>query len=250
MDVGVRGRSDASLVATVATGDPDALAELYDRHADAVYRAAFRRLGDRQLAEEVLQDTYMALWNRAKLFDPGQGSLLAWLSTIARNRAVDRLRQLGRRPPALSLSAVMANDEHDDRAMERVLAHATPLSSGAISPDPVAIMESAALGDEIRRALKVIPDSERQVLELAYYEELTQTEISARLGWPLGTVKTRTRRALFRLRSVLTEMFGPEVAPPAHPHRAAAAFRADAAAEVVTAVTATDARSEAFDGSR
>src|ERR1700690_3063920 len=106
-------------MAIVATGDADALAALYDRYADAVYRAAFRRLGDKQLAEEVLQDTYMALWNRAELFDPGLGSLLAWLSTIARNRAVDRLRALGRRPAAVPLSSVLPDDDREDRSFDR-----------------------------------------------------------------------------------------------------------------------------------
>jgi RNA polymerase sigma-70 factor (ECF subfamily) len=252
MDASREGRSDAGLVATVAAGDPDALAELYDRYADAVYRAAFRRLGDRQLAEEVLQDTFMALWNRAELFDPRQGSLLAWLSTIARNRAVDRLRQLGRRPPAVPLSAVLADDDHEDRGLERVLAHAVPLGSGGPADDPVAMLEDAALRDEILGALGTIPSNERQVLELAYYEELTQTEIATRLGWPLGTVKTRTRRALLRLRGVLTTLLGPEAAPPIPAHRQAILDEPDLEENELRAAgraTKHDRR-EAFDGPR
>nr|MBA3851328.1 sigma-70 family RNA polymerase sigma factor [Chloroflexota bacterium] len=125
--------SDAQLVATVAAGDAAALAELYDRHADAIFRAAFRRSGDRTIAEEVLQDTYLALWNRAELFDPGQGSLVTWLSTIARNRAIDRLRHQGRRPPAMPLSAVMADDDRDGNGLDRALSHGTLLGSGAAS---------------------------------------------------------------------------------------------------------------------
>src|SRR5918997_3904036 len=127
MDAGLAGRSDAHLVATVAAGDSDALAALYDRYAQAVYRAAFRRLGDRQLTEEVLQDTYLALWNRAELFDETAGSLLAWLSTIARNRAVDRLRALGRRPLPVPLSPVVPRDERDEGALERTIAEAEQL---------------------------------------------------------------------------------------------------------------------------
>lgn len=254
MDAGREGRTDAALVATVAAGDADALAELYDRYADAVYRAAFRRLGDRQIAEEVLQDTYMALWNRAELFDPQQGSLLAWLSTIARNRSVDRLRQMGRRPPAVALSALLADDDHEDRGLERVLSHAVPLGSGAVSVDPLAELEAAALGDEIRGALRTIPGNERQVLELAYYEELTQTEIAARLGWPLGTVKTRTRRALLRLRGVLSGLLGPEVAPPLPAHRAAILDEqgpeAAAPRPATQRASTSENRQEAFDGPR
>jgi RNA polymerase sigma-70 factor (ECF subfamily) len=209
------GRSDALLVASIAQGDASALAELYDRHADAVYRAAFRRLGDRQLAEEVLQDTYVALWNRAELFDPSAGSLLAWLATIARNRAVDRLRALGRRPTAVPLSAVLPTEEGDEQGIERTIAAGELLGAAPAPPDPEEVVEAGQLRDRIREALSGIPAPERQVLELAYYGELTQSEIAARLGWPLGTVKTRTRRALYRLRDLLTPVLGSDVAPPA-----------------------------------
>ena len=206
------GVSDAGLVASLARGDASALEQLYDRYADAIFRAAFRRLGDRQLAEEVLQDTYLALWNRAELYDPAAGSLLAWLSTIARNRAVDRLRALGRRPMALPLSAMVDDDDADDRGMDRALAQGELVGSALTESDPVVVSDRAALRAEIQAAMDGIPTAERQVLELAYYHELTQTEIAARLGWPLGTVKTRTRRALLRLRSALAASLGPQVA--------------------------------------
>lgn len=212
METAATGSSDAGLVASLARGDANALEELYDRYADPIYRAAFRRLGDRQLAEEVLQDTYLALWNRAELYDPAAGSLLAWLSTIARNRAVDRLRALGRRPNALPLSAMVDDDAADDRGMDRALAQGEMLGGGMTETDPVVVADRAALRLEIRAALDGIPEAERQVLDLAYYHELTQSEIAARLGWPLGTVKTRTRRALLRLRSALSASLGPEVA--------------------------------------
>ena len=89
---------EAALVREVAAGSQDALAALYDRHVDAVFAAAIRLTSDRQVAEEVVQETFLALWNRAELFNPGTGSLAAWLHTIARNRTVDRLRAAGRRP--------------------------------------------------------------------------------------------------------------------------------------------------------
>ena len=89
---------DAALVREVAAGSQDALAALYDRYVDAVFAAAIRLTSDRQVAEEVVQETFLALWNRAELFDPATGSLAAWLHTIARNRTVDRLRAAGRRP--------------------------------------------------------------------------------------------------------------------------------------------------------
>ncbi|MEA2622041.1 MAG: hypothetical protein QOH61_951 [Chloroflexota bacterium] len=208
-------RSDALLVSSVAAGDTDALAELYDRHADAIYRAAYRRLGDRQLAEEVLQDTYLALWNRAELFDSRQGSLPAWLGTIARNRAIDRLRALGRRPSPVPLSALLMDGDQTDRAVERAMAEGGLLGGGSRAMDPEQHLEAAQLRTEVQAALGRIPDLERQVLELAYFEELTQSEIATRLGWPLGTVKTRTRRGLLRLRHFMVEVLGPRVAPPA-----------------------------------
>ena len=94
---------EAALVGEVAAGSQDALASLYDRHADAVFAAAIRLTSDRQVAEEVVQETFLALWNRAELFDPAAGSLAAWIHTIARNRTVDRLRAAGRRPNLVAL---------------------------------------------------------------------------------------------------------------------------------------------------
>jgi len=199
---------DAELMVSLTRGDATALAELYDRYADVIFRAAYRRLGDRQLAEEVVQDTWLTLWDRAELFDPAVGSLVAWLSTIARNRAVDRLRALARRPGALPLSAVFTTDTGDDRA----LAAGQVLVSDDQTRDPQLVLDELELRDTMLHALSQIPTDERHVLELAYYGDLTQPEIAQRLGWPLGTVKTRTRRALLRLRGVLARSLGPDMA--------------------------------------
>lgn len=193
-------RTDAQLVAALVAGDQAALGELYDRHAAVLYRAALLRVGDRQLAEEILQDTYLALWNRAELFDERQGSLAAWLSTIARNRAIDRLRGLGRRPPQVPFSALLPEGErHGDQELpvHRLVDH------DPSADDPAGMIDGAWLRAEVERALAGMPDVERDVIRLAYYEELSQSEIAARLDWPLGTVKTRTRRALARLRHSL-----------------------------------------------
>jgi RNA polymerase sigma-70 factor (ECF subfamily) len=210
MVAGSGALTDAELVQRVAGGDEPALGELYDRHAHAVFRLAFRLVGDRQLAEEVLQETYLALWNRAELFNPAAGSLTAWLLTIARNRSVDRLRAAGRRPAQLPISAVVGADEREDAA-EWTLAAGTLLAAAQEVADPQEALDHAWLKDTVRQALDGVPYTERRAIELAYYEELTQTEIAERLGWPLGTVKTRTRRALSRLRSVLADALGPEI---------------------------------------
>lgn len=198
-------RSDEALVKELVNGSEDALLELYRRHADSLFRAAVLRLGDRQLAEEVLQDTYLALWNRAELFDPSQGSLLTWLSAIARNRAVDMHRRAGRRPPAVLLSALLPGDQAENASLEDALRATAGARDGALS-EPEQWLDGAWLRAEVVRALDGIPEQERQVIRMAYYEELSQSEIATRLDWPLGTVKTRTRRALARLRSSLASV--------------------------------------------
>jgi len=210
--MGVRnsGRSDEELVAALVEGDEAALGELYDRHAESLFRAALLRLGDRGLAEEVLQDTYLALWNRAELFDGRQGSVIGWLSTIARNRAIDRLRSSARRPAPVALSGLVgtgADPASAADARDAILAAATPLAGVTAAPDPEREVDMAELRREVEQALADIPERERQVLMLAYYDQLSQSEIAARLAWPLGTVKTRTRRALARLRDTLGEQW-------------------------------------------
>jgi RNA polymerase sigma-70 factor (ECF subfamily) len=220
---GVRATlDDAALVREVAMGSQDALAELYDRHASAVFAAACRLTADRQMAEEVVQETFLAVWNRAELFNPATGSLAAWLHTIARNRTVDRLRAAGRRPRLVSVSAMGPDDEPESVALER-LAAGMAIAGGAVMGDadlggaPEAALVSAELRDTLRQALDTMPDTERTVILLAYRMDLTQSEIADRLGWPLGTVKTRTRRALLRLREVLADAVDPELAPMAVP---------------------------------
>lgn len=198
-----RPSEDAHLVRDVAAGSEDALAALYDRHGDAVFAAASRLTSDRQVAEEVVQETFLALWNRAELFDPAAGSLAAWLHTIARNRTVDRLRAAGRRPNLVALSAAGGVDEGDTAALERIVGNGRVLAGGVAGPDPESALDQSELRANLRDALATMPEPERTVIVLAYQDELSQTEIAGRLGWPLGTVKTRTRRALQRLRTVL-----------------------------------------------
>jgi len=202
--------ADADLVAAVATGSEDALAELYDRHAAAIHATALRMTGDRGVAEDVVQEVFLTLWNRAERFDPDRGSLAAWLGTIARHRAVDRLRAAGRRPRLVSLSGVP--DEAAGSALDRAIAVGSAGSVPA-ADDPAAAAEAGEARAAIGAALVAMPAQERDVILLAYRDDLTQSEIAERLGWPLGTVKTRTRRALGRLRGVLADLYGPGLAP-------------------------------------
>lgn len=205
--------NDAALVREVAAGSEAALGELYDRYVDAVHAAASRLTADRQVAEEVVQETFLALWNRAELYDPKLGSLAAWLHTIARNRTVDRLRAAGRRPNLIPLSSAAGNDEQNGAALDRLVSAGTVIGGADIGAGPEGELATAELQRLLRDAVAGLPEDERTAIVLAYREDLSQSEIADRLGWPLGTVKTRTRRALLRLRSALVEELGPAAAP-------------------------------------
>jgi RNA polymerase sigma-70 factor (ECF subfamily) len=198
---------EVALVRAVAAGSQEALAALYDRHAEAIFALALRTADDRGVAEEVVQETFLALWNRAELFDPATGSLGTWLRSIARNRAIDRLRAAGRRPRFIPLVVDEGSDGGAD-ALERAATTGTVIGGTDPGGDPEAVLWRSETRDAIRGALATMPDVERTVIVLAYQEELSQSEIADRLGWPLGTVKTRTRRALRRLRFALGASIG------------------------------------------
>jgi RNA polymerase sigma-70 factor (ECF subfamily) len=213
LEGGLADPDDAALVARIVAGSADALAEAYDRHAAVVFGAAVRLTGDRQVAEDVVQETFLALWNRAETYDADRGSLRTWLSTIARNRSVDRLRAIRRRPKAISLGGDGDGSADSGDALERLIAGSDDARAAA-SADPAAAYDATELRATLARVVAEMPEPERQVIVLAYGEGLTQAEIADRLAWPLGTVKTRTRRALHRLRASLAEV-APELAP--HP---------------------------------
>jgi RNA polymerase sigma-70 factor (ECF subfamily) len=202
---------EVALVRAVASGSEDALAALYDRHVGGVHAVALRLTGDRGLSEEVVQETFLALWNRAELFDPAVASLGTWLRAIARNRAVDRLRAIGRRPALVPLPGERdASESHG--GLDRLGGEPVVIGGAGRDPDPVMAAEAASVREAIGAALATMPDVERTVIVLAYREGLTQQEIAQRLDWPLGTVKTRTRRALGRLRELLDADGTPAVA--------------------------------------
>jgi RNA polymerase sigma-70 factor (ECF subfamily) len=193
---------ETALVRAVASGSEEALAALYDRHVDGIHAVALRLTGDRGIAEEVVSETFLALWNRAELFDPALASLGTWLRSIARNRTVDRLRAMGRRPTLVSLGA-NRDDDDDSSGLDRLGPDLRVVGGAAPDLDPEAAAEASAVRAAIGEALGGMPENERTVIVLAYREGLTQQEIALRLEWPLGTVKTRTRRALARLRELL-----------------------------------------------
>ena len=200
---------DAAVVLRMAAGSEAALETLYDRYASAIFAAVYRLTSDRGTAEEVVQETFLALWNRAETFDPKAGSLAAWLHAIARNRTIDRLRAAGRRPSLVALSSAAGSDEDATQALERLVADGSIVAGAMPMPGPEQALDTVDVQQAIGAALASMSDAERTVILLAYQDDLSQTEIAARLGWPLGTVKTRTRRALLRLREGLGAEFGP-----------------------------------------
>jgi RNA polymerase sigma-70 factor (ECF subfamily) len=209
---------DADLMARVAAGDHEAFAALYDRHVRAVYGAVLRYLRDPAAAEEVVQETYLAIWQRPDRYAADKGSLVGWLLSIARNRAIDRLRAASRRPLLIGLDPGPSDREEGNP--ERLMALGRPVGSGATADEPSDVAERRWVQAVVRTALDGMSEPERQVLLLAYDDGLTQPEIAERLGWPLGTVKTRTRRAMLRLRAMLESI--PDIGPWAAPSPAAA----------------------------
>ena len=191
--------ADPELMVRVAGGDELALGAIYDRHGAVIYGTVLRFLQDSHATEEIVQDTFLAAWRRSDSFAPEAGSLIGWLLRIARNRAIDRLRTVARRPTLVDFSTIREDSvgrDHDGPYPLLRTRHAR-------TQEPEAVVYRRWAGSVVRSALAAIPDLERRALELAYDEGLSQSEIAVRLGWPLGTVKSRTRRALAAMRTVL-----------------------------------------------
>ena len=176
--------ADERAIARMARGDHEALADLYDRHGRAIYSLALRIVQDQADAEDIVQEVFSQAWAQSGRYDAARGVVAAWLLTVARSRAIDRLRARRARPDAT---------DGQPTATEPVDPGATP-DLQAVSAEQVA---------RVRAALGELPMLQRAALELAYYEGLSHAEIARRLEQPLGTVKTRIRQAMIRLRESL-----------------------------------------------
>jgi len=175
---------DRTLLARMAQGDGDALAELYDRYVRPVYSLAVRILRDGRDAEDVVQEVFTQAWRQASRYTAARGPAVAWLFTLTRSRAIDRLRARRARPDGAS----------DDAAATALIDASPAIEHQLLSAEQVA---------RVRAALDDLPLLQRVAIELAYFEGLSHVEIADRLEQPLGTVKTRIRLAMGKLRETL-----------------------------------------------
>jgi RNA polymerase sigma-70 factor (ECF subfamily) len=177
--------ADEVLLTQVASGDRAAFGLLYDRMAAPLYSLAYKMLGQEAEAQDLLQEVFLTVWNKAASFDTTRGSAFSWMVTQVRNRAIDRIRSRRRR----------------GELMEAFGSDLEPQGSSPRSASEN--VEATERSQQVRAAMGKLSDEQRHVLRLAYFEGLTQSEIAERLDEPLGTVKARAHRALARLRDIL-----------------------------------------------
>ena len=179
----VVAKGDGELMVRLQRRDPQALAELYDRYGQVVFRLILRMVRDTGVAEDLVQETFLRVWNRVGGFDSDRGAVGPWLLAVARNRASDHLRSRGHRTE----STVELNEtEHPELFAD--------ISTDVLNFDLIR---------QVKRALDQLDSQQRQAIELAYFEGMSQTEIAERMGQPLGTIKTWTRRAIQQMRTAL-----------------------------------------------
>ena len=182
--------SDVVLLKAIAARDEAALAQLYDRYDRILFGLLMRILNNREEAEDVLQEVFLQVWRKAADFDESRGRPFTWLVTLARSRGIDRLRTLAARERVAEAGAREVSEEISDAATDAFKSEQRGLVSDALAK---------------------LPDEQKRPIMLAYFDGLTQTEIATRLGAPLGTVKTRMRTGMIRLRELLAgqgESFG------------------------------------------
>jgi RNA polymerase sigma-70 factor (ECF subfamily) len=177
--------TDMDLLQAMQQGQTEALGMLYDRYARLVYGLALRILENPQEAEDLTQDIFLSLYHR-NTYDPKRGALSSFLTTLTRSRAIDKLRSRGTRFRFLERWKGVIRDE-------------------TTSVSPMEQVSTLERSQQVREALAQLPETERQVLEVAYYEGLSQSEIAKRLNIPLGTAKTRSRQGLLKLRRLLQD---------------------------------------------
>lgn len=177
---------DIQLLQLTGAGDRTAFARLYDRLSGVLFATAYSVLNNREAAEDVLQDAFLMIWEKAPLYDASRGKPLTWAITVTRNKSIDRLRALQRRRRLYDQaeSESLTDAPFDDR-------------------DSLSAVMGAERGSIVRNALDHLSPEQREAIELTFFQSLTQGEVATRLELPLGTVKARIRRGLMRLREVV-----------------------------------------------
>jgi RNA polymerase sigma-70 factor (ECF subfamily) len=191
--IGMNQPPEIALLQRIQRGDEDALLALHGQYANLVYSVAYRVLNDQMAAEEVTQDTFMRLWNKSYSFDPEKGRFVTWLLTVTRRLAIDVLRQRQRREPQ---SGLLFMDE-DPGLWENILS----------------VDGSADLRRNLQSVLNEIPPEQRDLIELVYFYGMSHTDISETLNLPLGTVKTRIRLGMQKLRTAWASASGVPINP-------------------------------------
>lgn len=179
----VHGESDEELLAAITRREEGAIAALYDRYGGLAYGLAYRILGERGLAEDVVQDAFLSVWRRAISFQTGRGSVRTWLLSIVHHRAIDRVRGT-------------AGRARQDAPLDE-------LDRAVSAEDPWREVDTSLQRDVLKQGLAALPDSQRQTIELAYFDGYTQHQIAEMMAVPVGTVKGRMRLGLQKLRGVL-----------------------------------------------
>lgn len=184
---------DPNLLARVVKGDQQAFSQLYDHSSTLLFTLAVRILGNHEEAAELLQDVYLEVWRKVSRYDVGRGTPVAWLITLTKSRAIDRLRARASRGYQATNS----------------LEHATAAQVADHGPSPFETQADQELRMAVETAVAGLPIAQQQAIELAYYEGLSHTEIASRLNQPLGTVKTRIKLGLSKLRDSLQQWQSP-----------------------------------------
>lgn len=184
---------DGELVARAADGDERAIATLYDRYGGMLYAVAYRIVGERADAEEVVVEAFAQAWRDAPRFEAARGSVAGWLTMIARSRALDLVRARGRRDRITATAAAELPE--------------SPPAMGDWRSDPAGSVDHSERRTAVQDALAALSPPQRQAIELAYYEGLSQSEIAERLQEPLGTIKTRVRLGMQKLREALRPFY-------------------------------------------
>jgi RNA polymerase sigma-70 factor (ECF subfamily) len=187
----MHGNSDdeIQLMIRIKARDPDALEELYGLYKRLLYGMVISIVKKREEAEDLLQEIFVKIWNKADSFDESRGNVYSWIVTLARNKAIDRLRSKG----------------YKTQQKASVSIHEPLFTLEGDKFDPLETTIFSDRAELVKKALNEIPDSQKEVIEIAYYRGLTQSEIADQLNIPLGTVKTRTRQGMMKLKTILAE---------------------------------------------